>query len=286
MALNLKIFVSSDKYDGFGVSSTIIYGEKEAILVDAQFTIANAHRLLADIIETKRELTTIFITHLHPDHFLGLEVIKSFYPNARVIAYEKACDDVNEAYDFKIDYWGNTVLKENGGKVKFPVEKINHDTLHLEGEEIKILGLMCGDCIDIAPIWIPSLRALIASDMVFSDAHVWVADMRNEKLMNTWLHNLDRLEDLRPSIIVPGHSGTNPSLSPSAIGFTRQYIKDFLKQLNLTHNATELQAEMERIYPNLPVMICLEYGSKILKDKYVWPGDWPISLRNTPSTLV
>jgi len=45
------------------------------MLVDAQFTLANAHRLVAEIIETGLDLKRIFITHLHPDHFLGLEVI-------------------------------------------------------------------------------------------------------------------------------------------------------------------------------------------------------------------
>ena len=43
MALNTKVFLSSDKNDGFGVTSTIIYGDNDAILVDAQFTIVNAH---------------------------------------------------------------------------------------------------------------------------------------------------------------------------------------------------------------------------------------------------
>ncbi|THD38869.1 MBL fold metallo-hydrolase [Enterobacteriaceae bacterium ML5] len=285
MGLTTKVFVSSDANDGFGVISTIIMGKEEAMLVDAQFTIANAHRLVAELIETKKKLTRIFITHLHPDHFLGLEVVKAVWPEAQVIAYKKVADDVNDAYDFKIAYWGNTVLKENGANIKYDVTMIEDDVIYLEGEEIKILGMMSGDCITIAPLWIPSLKTLIASDVVFDNAHVWIADMRNEERQSRWMHDLDVLDELSPEVVIPGHASLNPSLSPSAIGFTRQYIHDFRKQMSKTSNSDELIAQMDRIYPNLPVRICLEYSAKILKDHYVWPGDWPISLRNMPAEL-
>jgi len=110
MDLSTKVFISSDQHDGFGVSSTIM-GEKEAMLVDAQFTLANAHRLVAEIIETGLDLKRIFITHLHPHHFLGLEVIKSVFPAAEILSYRQVAEDVNDAFDFKIDYWGKQVLK-------------------------------------------------------------------------------------------------------------------------------------------------------------------------------
>lgn len=281
--LKTKVFLSSDQKDGFGVTSTIIYGEKEAMLVDAQFTIANAHRLVADLIELKRDLTTIFLTHLHPDHYLGLEVIKAVFPEAKVIAYQKTADDINDAYNFKIDYWGNTVLKSNGANIKYEIEKVTNPTLFLEGQEIQILGLMCGDCIDIAPLWIPSTRTLIASDLVFADCHVWIADMRSQELVDRWFDTLAQLEALKPDVVVPGHSSQALTLAPAAISFTRQYIQDFFRLFEQTANAGELRGEMERLYPNYPIKICLEYSARILKDKYVWEGDWPLSLRHTPA---
>ncbi len=283
--LKIKVFISSDEHDGFGVSSTIVYGQKEALLVDSQFTLSNAHRLVADIIETGRQLTTIFITHLHPDHFLGLSVIKQAFPDARVVAYQQAAEDVRQAYDFKIAYWGNQVLKENGAKEKVDVETADASFLTLEGQRLEILGLLRGDCLNIAPIWIPSIKTLIASDLVFSDAHVWVADARDMNMFNAWFKTLDYLENLGAEVVVPGHGPQNDRLRPSAIGFTRQYIQTFLRTYALTKDANELIREMDRIYPGLPVRICLEYSAKILKDHMVWEGDWPISLRHTQATL-
>lgn len=282
--INTKVFLSSDINDGFGVTSTIIYGGTDAILVDAQFTLANAHRLVADLIELKRDLKVIYLTHLHPDHYLGLEVIKSVYPNAEVVAYKKAADDINQAYDFKIDYWGNTILKSNGANIKFDVTRLEDEVIYLEGQPINILGILCGDCVDIAALWIPSTRTLVASDLVFSGCHVWVADMRSPEQVNQWLETLDKLEALEPAVVIPGHSSFPAlTLSPSAIGFTRQYINDFFKQLPTSADAEGLKTAMERIYPSLPVKICLEYSARILKEKYVWPGDWPLTLRHTPA---
>jgi len=285
MELSTKVFVSSDRHDGFGVSSTIIMGDKEALLVDAQFTLANAHRLVAEIIETGRELKRIFITHLHPDHFLGLEVVKTAFPAAEVLSYKSVAADVNDAYDFKVDYWGTEVLKENGAKTKYFVKEIEEEILTLEGQEIQILTQMSGDCINVTPLWIPSIKTLIASDVVFADAHVWIADMRTPERMSRWMESLDRLEALRPEVLIPGHTGVSPTLSPSAIGFTRRYIKDFITLLHSVENSEALIKEMDRIYPGLPVRICLEYSARILKDRYVWPGDWPESLRNMAVTL-
>ncbi|MDU5426075.1 MAG: MBL fold metallo-hydrolase, partial [Clostridiales bacterium] len=282
--INAKVFLSSGRNDGFGVTSTIIYGDTDAILVDAQFTLANAHRLVADLMELKRDLKVIYLTHLHPDHYLGLEVIKSVYPNAEVFAYKKAADDINQAYDFKIDYWGNTILKSNGANIKFDVTRLEDEVIYLEGQPINILGILCGDCVDIAALWIPSTRTLVASDLVFSGCHVWVADMRSPEQVNQWLETLDKLEALEPAVVIPGHSSFPAlTLSPSAIGFTRQYINDFFKQLPTAADADGLKTAMERIYPGLPVKICLEYSARILKEKYVWPGDWPLTLRHTPA---
>lgn len=285
MELSTKVFISSDEHDGFGVSSTIIMGEKEAVLVDAQFTLANAHRLVAEIIETGRNLKSIFITHLHPDHFLGLEVIKNVFPDAKVFSYRQIARDVNDAYEFKIDYWGKEVLRENGATTKYLIEEIDDEVFYLEGHEIRILEGMSGDCINVTPLWIPSIKTLIASDVVFADAHVWIADMRTPERMSRWMRSLDALESLRPEVLIPGHSRVTPTLSPSAISFTRRYIQDFINVMHRVDDSQALINEMDRIYPDLPVRICLEYSARILKDHYVWPGDWPLSLRNMPTTL-
>ncbi|MDF2569629.1 MAG: fold hydrolase [Sporomusa sp.] len=279
--LNTKVFISSDQYGGFGVSSTIIYGPTEALLFDAQFSRSNAHRLVAEILETGRELKQIFISHLHPDHYLGLSVIKEAFPKARAIAYKETAEQINDAFAMKIDYWRREILGENGCKSVVKVERVDEPYLTIDDEKIEIIGMFRGDCPDLTALWVPSIKTLVAGDAVFSDAHLWVADARTPENRQEWLDNLDKLESLNPEIIIPGHAPNDREYMPNGIEYSRRYLKDFIRELKDSKNAADLMERMNRLYPKAAVRICLELSAKILKDKYEWEGDWPLSLKYT-----
>lgn len=283
--LNTKVFISSDQYGGFGVSSTIIYGEHEALLFDAQFSCSNAHRLVAEILETGRELKQIFISHLHPDHYLGLSVVKQAFPAARVIAYRETAEQINDAFAMKVHYWGDEVLGSNGCKEVINVERIDDKYLTIEGEKVEIIGLLRGDCPDLTALWIPETKTLVAGDAVFSDAHLWVADARTPEERQQWLTNLDKLEALKPQTIIPGHAPNNRAYTADGIEFSRKYLKNFIRELKASVNSDDLISRMKKIYPDAVVPICLKYSAKILRDNYKWEGDWPLSLKNRDAVI-
>lgn len=283
--LGTKVFISSDQHNGFGVSSTIIYGPTQALLVDSQFSLSNAHRLVAEILELDRDLTQIFISHVHPDHYLGLEVVKAAFPGARVIAYRDAADQINSAFEFKIDHWRTEILGKNGATTVTKVERIEDAQLSIDGEVIEIIGLLRGDSADQTALWIPSTKTLVAADTVFSDAHLWVADARTPQDRQEWLDNLDRLESLKPETIIPGHAPADRPYDPDGIGFTRRYLNDFIRELKASSDSADLIARMDARYPNLPVRVCLEYSARILRDGYHWDGDWPESLRKKDAVI-
>ena len=282
--LQVKVFVSSEDHMGLGVASAIIYGENEAVLVDAQFTVSNAHRLVAEILETGRELTTVYITHVHPDHFMGLPVIKQAFPGARVVSIKASADDVNASGDFKVEYWGKKILRHNGSKSTVFVETLQEPLIMLEGNRLEILGPFQGDAPNSSVVWIPSIKTLIASDLIFDHAHAWLSAAKSPALAQEWLTALDQLEALKPDVVVPGHAPSNGHLSPTSIAYTRQYIETFFEVLNKTDNSAELIAEMQRRYPDIALPFALEYSAKILEDKWTWDGQWPESLRNLEVT--
>ena len=278
--LNLKVFTSSEDHMGLGVNSAIIYGEKEAIVIDAQFTLSNAHRLAAEIIETGRDLTTIYVTHVHPDHFMGMPVLTRAFPNARVVSLKPIADEVKASSDFKLEYWGNKVLGKNGAKTRIEVEPLAEPVMMLEGRRLEVLGPFQGDAANSSVVWIPSIGTLVASDLIFDHAHAWLSAAKSPELRQQWLDALDRLEALQPKVVVPGHAPSNTYLSPASINYTRQYIKTFIAKMETTRDAAELTTEMNRIYPDASMQFCIEYSAKILKDGWVWEGQWPESLRD------
>src|SRR3954467_12070989 len=91
---------------GFLVNSTLVAGDKDAILIDAQFDLADAHRLVAMILETKKNLTTVYITHFHPDHYFGLVVLQQAFPRAKLVALPAAVDEIKKTWQDKVKQWG------------------------------------------------------------------------------------------------------------------------------------------------------------------------------------
>ncbi len=279
--LKIKVFNGGDTPGGFAVNSTLIYGEKDAIIVDAQFAQSSAHRLVAMVTENGVKPSRIYISHFHPDHFLGLNVIKREFPDIQVVSLPLIAGLVNDAFDFKIQYWGNTVLGLDGAKEKVFVEPLSDNFLELEGERIEVLGPLRGDSDDASALWIPSIKTLLAVDVVFSDAYVWIADAKTKNSRQDWFDVLDQFEALNADVVVPGHSPSNDPkyFTPAAINFTRQYIKDFDEVWGNATSSDQIIEEMTKKYPNLAAKICLEMSAKILKDRFKWPGEWPQSLR-------
>src|SRR5882757_6157778 len=102
--LTATVFTGSPA--GFLADSTLVTGDKDAILIDAQFDLADAHRLVAMILESKKHLTTVYITHFHPDHYFGLAVIQQAFPKAKLVALPAAVAEIKKTWQDKVKQWG------------------------------------------------------------------------------------------------------------------------------------------------------------------------------------
>jgi len=103
MPLNYKVFQHS--YIGFNGTSTLFYGAQDAILIDACFTLSDAHRLAAGLLEMRKNITHIYISHFHPDHHFGLVVLQYAFPNAKIVALPSVVKDIIYTSDEKIYLW-------------------------------------------------------------------------------------------------------------------------------------------------------------------------------------
>src|ERR1700731_1470937 len=79
-------------------TSTLIFGEHDAVLVDAMTTVAEAEALAHWVALHNRNLETIYITHAHFDHFYGLSILLDRFPEARAIATPKTVKAITQVY--------------------------------------------------------------------------------------------------------------------------------------------------------------------------------------------
>ena len=182
----------------------IITGAKEAILIDAQFSLAHAHRVVADVLAAGKALTTVYITHAHPDHYFGIEVIKAAFPNARIVATPYVLAAIEKSFPKKIAEWGPRLGANAPRKPTLP--QALETSLALEGHAIEVIGPVQGDAANNTMLWVPSLKAVIAGDTVFGGTHVWTASS-DQAERAAWLKTLERIEALKPDVVVPGHIG-------------------------------------------------------------------------------
>ncbi len=257
--LSIKVFTSPD--DQFWTNSVMIEGAHEVMLVDAQLTKTGAERVLQEIKETKKPLSIIYITHEHADHFLGLEVLKEAYPRVRIIANSAVVDRINKVYQDKIDKW-KKILGTGATSHVVAIEKLDASFIKFENSKIEVLKNIQGDTDENTMLWISGQRILIAGDVVFNNMHVYTAET-DSKAREKWLNSLNQIRELKPSVVIPGHSKVGAPLDASAaVDFTENYLLVFEEELNKAKDPDGLINAMKERFPSADFLLALERGAK------------------------
>ncbi len=256
--LALQVITASP--EGFLVNSTLITGARDAVLIDAAFTRADARRIVAAVRASGKNLTTVYVTHDHPDHYFGLEVIKQAFPNARFVALPGAVAGIERTWQSKVAQWKPLYGDSITGAPVIPTA-LAGNSITLEGEQLEIVGPVQGDDAVNSFVWIPSLKAVVAGDIVYSGVYVWTAETESAA-RRRWAATLDRIAALGPAVVVPGHQQPALGTTPSSVAFTKEYLAAFDRALAGASAPADLQTRMKAQYPSLALDIVLKIGAE------------------------
>ena len=244
--LATKVFFSDEEV--FEVASVIVMGEREAVLIDAQWTLSAAHRLIAEILETGKKLTTIYLTHAHPDHYFGAGTIAEAFPAARVVALPSEADIINKQFFGKIEIWENTIGAHNICRKTVTVESLTENYLELEGQRLEIIPKVIGDMRYNTMVWIPCIKTLYASDVLFNQAHPFTCEITPEERQQ-WVREIDKIETMAAEVIIPGHQRPGMPFDKSSLAFTRDYLLATEEELVRTDSVAEFYYAMAERFP-------------------------------------
>lgn len=250
----------------FPVSSVLVSGAKDAILVDAQFGKGQAEQLVQKIRASGKHLTTIYISHGDPDYYFGLDTLAAAFPDANVLAPQAVVDHINATVAGKLAFWGPKMGADKPARTLVPQVLKGH-SLTLEGQQLEVIGLD-GPQPDRSFVWIPSIKAVVGGVVVAQNIHVWMADTQTAQSHKDWLATLQRIEDLKPTIVIPGHYLGTPS--PASVTFTADYIKAFDIETARAKDSAALIAAMKKRYPSLAEESSLELSAKVAKGEMKW----------------
>jgi len=246
---NLQLKVHTGRgANGYDVNSTMISGERDMLVIDPQFSLSEAHRLAAEILESKKNLTLIYVSHPHPDHFFGLAVLKQAFPSAKIVALPATVNAIKNAWPARQKFWFTTYGNNIPGPDPVLPEELSTPVLTLEGEQFPITGGVQGDGPGNSFVYIPSLKAVVAGDTVFDRVYFGVP---RDKAREEWMKTLDQISALQPAILIPGHEGPGAKHQVSAIVFMKTYIADWDKNVAASKDAAEMKAKVLQQYPGL-----------------------------------
>ncbi|MEJ5999617.1 MBL fold metallo-hydrolase [Paucibacter soli] len=252
----------------FHVNSVLVSGAKEAILLDAGFTRADALRVAAAVLDSGKKLSTIYVSAADPDYYFGLEVLHAEFPEARIVAAAPTLKKIQALLPTKLQVWGPR-LGANAPRQPVLPEALAGNSLSLEGQTLEIRGL--DDALaHRSYVWIPSIKAVVGGVNVFGNLHAWTADTQSAAERAAWLAKLDGIAALQPAVVVPGHMLPGTTQDLSALNHTRAYLQRFEAELPRAADAAALIATMKAVYPQAGLGIALEIGAKVNKGEMKW----------------
>src|SRR6478735_4530493 len=160
---------------GYDVNSTMISGEKDMLVIDPQLSLSEAHKLAAEILESKKNLTTIYVTHPHPDHLFGLAVLHQAFPSAKIVALPATVNGAKAGWPARQKFWVATYGNNIPGPDPVLPDELTVPYLTLEGEQFPVTGPVAGsDGAGNSYVFVPSLKAVITGDIVFDHVYFGV----------------------------------------------------------------------------------------------------------------
>jgi glyoxylase-like metal-dependent hydrolase (beta-lactamase superfamily II) len=228
------------------ITSTLIYGETDAVLVDAFMTTAQAKSLADWVAEHERQLTTIYITHGHGDHWFGIATLLQRFPEARAVATPKVVAHMRAQGDpdFVESFWNPRFPGEIPERI-VAAEELDGDSLGLEGKELSVVDLGHTDTDDTTCLYAPDIGLVVAGDAVYNNVHLYLAESPHEK-RRQWLAALDTIDALAPRTVIAGHKDPARPDGPGDVAETRRYIQDFEEEAARTSTTLELYRAMLR----------------------------------------
>jgi glyoxylase-like metal-dependent hydrolase (beta-lactamase superfamily II) len=232
------------------MASTLIYGMRDAVLVDAFMTLKQVNELADWVTAIGKNLTTIYITHGHGDHWFGLGTLLERFPNAKAVAKPDVVKVMRRH--------ASPEVLDGVWKAAFPgqipdriviAEELTGNVINLEMHELGAEELGHTDTDYTTCLNVPSIGLVVAGDAAYNDVHLYLVES-NSKSRQEWISALDKIESLNPQAVIASHKRPSSADNPRIIEETRQYIRDFDRLVETTTTAQELYNKMLELYPN------------------------------------
>jgi glyoxylase-like metal-dependent hydrolase (beta-lactamase superfamily II) len=231
-------------------SSTLIYGERDAVLVDTFLTVEQCNGLADAIVASGKSLKAIYVTHGHGDHFFGLKVLQDRFPNVQALATPEVVAKMKlQITPEKLNGRWRKLFPNQIPDVISIADPLAGNEIDLEGDKLIVVRVGNTDTDNTTCLHVPSIGLVAAGDAVYNGIHPFLNESNRQSRLD-WIAALDKIDALKPSAVVAGHKIPSNDDSPRIVEETRQYIRNFIRLNDTTTTARELYDKMLELYPD------------------------------------
>lgn len=262
--LHFKVY-SPDEKAIFKVTSTIIYGDTDAYLVDAQFQKHYAEEVVKEIKALGKNLKLVYISHFDPDYYFGLDVIHAAFPEAKIVSTAQTAWMISASKDDKLTVWKDQL----GGDA--PVELIVPEAVKelppLEGNEIRIIRTRDDETHSF--LYVPSEKTVLGGVSLSENVHPWMADTKGLDGLDKWIRQVESMKALAPAHVIPSHDQA-ATCDTHILDCTIEYLKAYRDAVASGKTASAIIAIMKEKFPELGGLPSLEFGAKVITGEAPW----------------
>lgn len=252
----IEVHAYTASEQGFLVSSYAVVQNKEILLVDSQMIQPEAEKFIEMVKGLDGTVKTIWITHAHPDHYMGLEWVTAAFPDAKVYAAPTVAESIKNNGEATLKfigsskYMGGTLKKLLPTKVVVP-EAYDKDSLPIGEQQMLVIAYPNAEAAGQTALFEATTGTLISGDLVYNKVHHWLKDTPPDG----WIAALKDL-DGRPEIkaVYPGHGEPG---GPELIGASLAYLQKFQEDVAASKKQKDLIAKVKADFPDyrLPAIV-------------------------------
>ncbi|NND91551.1 MAG: MBL fold metallo-hydrolase [Granulosicoccus sp.] len=238
----------------FANSTHLIETENSLVVFDTQFLLPNAQDMRAYADELGKTIDRVFITHEHPDHFLGSEVfsdrpIYSLQSVSELISANGDAEVVEKQGDFGAENIASTYVVP---------QVVSPGTILIDGITFELEQVMDAEAAVQLVVRLPEHGVIITGDIVYSGVHLILAGQPAS--WTTALENLAASASQYP-IVLAGHGAP---ADPGVYDVNIAWLTKAAELLATVDNGQDFKQGLVDAFPDLTMTAAIDFVLPLL----------------------
>lgn len=248
------------------LSTTLISGERDAVLVDPPFLTEHIQQVGDWVERSGKRLTAIYATHGHGDHWFGTGELVKRFPGAAVYATPGTIEIMHQQAGVGREQLWDVIFPGQIPATPVLAEAVPVEGFFLEGRLLRAVETGHTDTDQTSVLHVPSIGLVVAGDVAYNGIHQYIVE-GGDGGFQAWIEALDQVAKLEPRAVVAGHKNVALPDDPIILDQTRQYLQDVIELLTDVSTAQEFYDRMIERHPSRLNLSPLWYGALALLGK-------------------